>query len=567
MCICSFKAHWVAVALLLLSTSTLADIFGTGSNQFEIDFVTIGNPGNEGDLSGIPRGAGAVDYVYEIGKYEVSRGMVEKASLLGGLQLSLDPMDFVTGGPRADMPATGLSWNEAARFVNWLNTSEGYAPAYNFFRDPGSSRYAPNANILLWGQSDPGYDPENPFRNTDARYVLPDVDEWYKAAYYDPDLHGGQGGYWNYPTGRLDPPTPVASGRRSGTAVYRQRLNQGPADVDFAGGLSPYGVMGMGGNVWEWEETEVDLVNDDPSGFRAARGGRWFNAGTGHQDVFSRDDDDRPWYEPLEIGFRVAALPQDAPVTTPSITPTTPPPSTQPPFVSGGNNGDIDFQISPGVGKFTPISDVDNYLIVEEIANGYRVRAHESAEDLRLVPEFTARWLASRGQWYRFEAKINSVDVGSRALDLNNEPLAPDLLVPNLTSTDKLSFGTTVFQPTSGWFSFSWQPEQLNTDLDVSWEFKAVPIDPPKPGDANADGRIGLEDFLAVSRNFDKSGTLWSSGDFNGSGNTDFLDFLVVSRSFGRTANPITVPEPSAQGLILTALLMLLLARTRRNRR
>jgi hypothetical protein len=24
--------------------------------------------------------------------------------------------------------------------------------------------------------------------------------------------------------------------------------------VDKAGGLSPYGVMGLGGNVWEWEE-------------------------------------------------------------------------------------------------------------------------------------------------------------------------------------------------------------------------------------------------------------------------------------------------------------------------
>ena len=25
----------------------------------------------------------------------------------------------------ANKPATGVSWNEAARFVNWLNTSQG----------------------------------------------------------------------------------------------------------------------------------------------------------------------------------------------------------------------------------------------------------------------------------------------------------------------------------------------------------------------------------------------------------------------------------------------------------
>ena len=100
--------------MLFLGTLARADIFGNGSNQFEIEFVTIGNPGNEPDISGNPRPAGGVDYVYEIGKYEVSRQMVESASLLGGLRLTLDPLDIVRGGPRPDMPATGLSWNEAA---------------------------------------------------------------------------------------------------------------------------------------------------------------------------------------------------------------------------------------------------------------------------------------------------------------------------------------------------------------------------------------------------------------------------------------------------------------------
>ena len=183
------------------------------------------------------------------------------------------------------------------------------------------------------------------------------------------------------------------------------------------------------------------------------------------------------------------------------------------------------------------------------------------------MPEFSARWLAARDQWYRFEAKINAVEVGSRALDINNEPIAPQLLVPNLTSNDKLGFGTSVFQPTSGWFSFSWQPDQLGTDLDVTWEFTAVPIDQPTPGDANADGLIDLQDFLAVSRHFHEEGTLWSSGDFDGSGNTDFLDFLIVSRSFGRTARAVsTVPEPTTGSSFLVALLLFTISRRRRRR-
>ena len=43
-----------------------------------IDFVTIGNPGNGGDLrvgfpnSSEPYGCGSVDYVYHIGMYEVT---------------------------------------------------------------------------------------------------------------------------------------------------------------------------------------------------------------------------------------------------------------------------------------------------------------------------------------------------------------------------------------------------------------------------------------------------------------------------------------------------------------
>jgi hypothetical protein len=41
-------------------------------------------------------------------------------------------------------------------------------------------------NIGLWTPSDTGYDPTNLYRNNLARYSLPSVDEWYKAAYYDP---------------------------------------------------------------------------------------------------------------------------------------------------------------------------------------------------------------------------------------------------------------------------------------------------------------------------------------------------------------------------------------------
>jgi hypothetical protein len=101
-----------------------------------------------------------------------------------------------------------VNWNEAARFVNWINTSTGGTPAYKFALQPGEIGYDANANIELWTAGDAGYDPNNLYRNSLARYVLPSVDEWYKAAYYD----AMSGVYYDYPTGSNTAPTPVASG-------------------------------------------------------------------------------------------------------------------------------------------------------------------------------------------------------------------------------------------------------------------------------------------------------------------------------------------------------------------
>ncbi len=160
--------------------------------------------------------------------------------------------------------------------MNWLNTSQGFQPAYKFAVQPGDAEYNANENnILLWQSGDPGYDAANPFRDIQAQYFLPSIDEWYKAAYYDPNANGGAGGYWDYPTGSDTAPTAVSGGTAAATAVYDRGFSHGPADITNAGGLSPYGVMGLGGNVVEYEETESDLVNNDPWSSRGWRGGDW----------------------------------------------------------------------------------------------------------------------------------------------------------------------------------------------------------------------------------------------------------------------------------------------------
>jgi sulfatase modifying factor 1 len=199
---CRFVIPLILVAML--SSGTQADTFGTGTNTFNIEFVTIGNPGNPADTTGKPNPTGSVAYEYRMGKYEISRDMVTKAGTVGNLQITLFDMTAY-GGNGVNRPATGISLNEAARFVNWLNTSMNSPPAYNFAIQPGQAGYIANDNIQLWSPSDTGYNPNNLYRNSLAKYFLPSVDEWYKAAYYDPT----NGVYYDYPTGSDTEPTPV----------------------------------------------------------------------------------------------------------------------------------------------------------------------------------------------------------------------------------------------------------------------------------------------------------------------------------------------------------------------
>jgi formylglycine-generating enzyme required for sulfatase activity len=283
----SLAALAVSAQAQTITTTT----FGSGADQFQMDFVTIGNPGNVADTTGSPNPAGRVDYVYNIGKYEVSRDMITKANAAGGLGITLDDMSSY-GANGINRPATGITWNEAARFVNYLNTSQGYQAAYNF------TTSGANDNITLWGAGQ--YSGSNQFRHKDAIYFLPSMDEWYKAAY------GSPGGIWyDYATGSNS----VPSGRSAGPsgAVYDGQF--GPADITNAGGLSQWGTMAQNGNVWEWNESALDGSNDSPSENRELRGGAWYSININHLVASYRDSLD-PSIVYNDSGFRVASVPE-----------------------------------------------------------------------------------------------------------------------------------------------------------------------------------------------------------------------------------------------------------------
>ena len=269
-------------AAFSLSTPTTAqaDTFGTSGNEFTIDFVDIGNAGNAADTTTY----GAVAYSYRAGTREISQDAIDKATAGG--------MANVTAGPwTGDQPAANLNWYEAAAFVNFLNTSSGKTAAYDL------SWSGTDWSMALWS-SEQAWTAggTNLYRNKNAFYFLPSENEWYKAAYYNP----AGSNYFLYPTASSSVPTAVASGTNAGSAVYNGVASV-PAIVDSAGGLSPYGTMGQGGNVWELNESAYAGTNSSPSEARALRGGDWT-----YTEFFLRSSSSRVDF----VGFRVASVPE-----------------------------------------------------------------------------------------------------------------------------------------------------------------------------------------------------------------------------------------------------------------
>lgn len=295
--------HCTLLAFLSFAAIALpaqADWFGSGENQFEIPFVTVGNAGNASDTTGVPNPAGMVAYEYRIGKYEVPEEAIHKANTLS--DLAGDPLGLTLDERGPQKPATGLSWFEAAQFVNWLNEEKGATPAYKFDT---------NGDFQLWEPTDAGYNANNRFRNSQAQYFLPSVDEWYKAAYYDPSNDD----YVDYPTGSNTAPTPVEFGTDPGTAVWNQTI--GPADVQLAGGESLYGTVAQGGNVSEWQEGPFSgILNSLPDpDVRARRGdesGLAIN-GTGMSSLAGGDR--LATFQGLTNGFRIASVPEPTSIT------------------------------------------------------------------------------------------------------------------------------------------------------------------------------------------------------------------------------------------------------------
>ncbi len=144
-------------------------------------------------------------------------------------------------------------------------------------------------------------------RNAGATYFLPSENEWYKAAYYDPNKPGGAG-YWTYPTKSNTLPSNVLSATGTNNAnfvlngVYTDPTNMLTPVGTFAASPGPYGTYDMGGDIWQWIE--------DPKG--AYRGGGYEGLASSEQSGGQPPSVGQ--FDPY-LGFRVASVPEPGSIT------------------------------------------------------------------------------------------------------------------------------------------------------------------------------------------------------------------------------------------------------------
>ena len=280
-----------------------ADSFGTGENQFEIDFVNIS--GDAGDLGSWSAGG---DYTfsgvnhgdYRMGKFEITNDQWSKfqaayGTVTGSPSYAYDTPPHWTG---TNVPTTGVSWYEGAQFINWLNTSTGHQAAYKFTGTQGSGDYT----LSVWDVTET--DGTNLYRHKDAHYFMPTEDEWIKAA------------YWNGTSLQTWASTGDAVPTQSGWNFY---VNGGYATDPYgpwnvgSGSEELNGTFDMMGNVCEWMESPYVSENYLPGSDRGVRGGSYNNfnqlahgLGSSHRMVFSARS------EFNIVGFRVASVPEPA---------------------------------------------------------------------------------------------------------------------------------------------------------------------------------------------------------------------------------------------------------------
>ncbi len=313
------RTHSARTFIVILLSCGLAAVSPLAASM-HIDTVTVGNAGNLADAA---TGYGAVGYNYHVSTYEVTNAQYTTflnsvastdthgvynalmgSHALGGIERSgtSGSYTYTVKDGFANKPVNYVSFWDAARFSNWLtngqptgsqdaSTTESGTYALNGVTNPNNS----------WMLRD-----TTAFNN--GGVAIANADEWYKAAYYDPSLNTGNGGYWLYPTQSNGTPLAQTAPGGSNSANFMDQEFYSPygnpIDVgSYIGTTSAYGAYDMAGNVSEW----LEEINGTHPQWRNYRGGSF-----GDWPIMQEADYESPGLLPDQvadaIGFRIVSL-------------------------------------------------------------------------------------------------------------------------------------------------------------------------------------------------------------------------------------------------------------------
>ena len=299
------------VAFSILSPKTALGI--------DMPISIVGNPGNAADPS---TGYGSVATTFGIGTYDVTLGQyteflnavaqTDTYSLyntnlatdlnIAGISRSGTSGSFTYSVIGNDQyPVTYVSWFDAARFTNWLSNGQPTGVEGNGTTETGA--------YTLNGDTSVGLET----KNAGATWWIPNENEWYKAAYYDPTIRN----YWPYATRTNAIPgnsigsapneaniysnVPSFSVTQMGT--YSSTQNYLTPVGAFTSSTSAYGTYDQTGDVSNWADSVV------VGKIGTFRGGSWGSVYSGISSS-SRGGITNPAYESSGLGFRVATVPE-----------------------------------------------------------------------------------------------------------------------------------------------------------------------------------------------------------------------------------------------------------------
>jgi formylglycine-generating enzyme required for sulfatase activity len=313
------------------------------AESVEVALCHVGNADNGPDS--LTR-LGAVSYEFDIGKFNIteaqytaflnavasndryrlySRYMAQVGKSVPSSNVD-DPLDhwdygiarsgesgsytYSVLGISGSLPAVWITWFDAARFCNWMQNGQptGLGEVAGSTED---GAYTLNGDYRKGGEP----------RNAGAKWCIPSGNEWYKAAFYDPGLNRGTGGYWLYPTQSNDVPgNTIGGGKNQANAIvnasFAVKGKFGSKVIlitpvgSFPNTHSYYGCCDIIGTS-QWTDTNIPITIRSPGQYRGLVGGEpntftfELKSTTYRFDVGGLPDRETGW----ATGFRVARLP------------------------------------------------------------------------------------------------------------------------------------------------------------------------------------------------------------------------------------------------------------------